>query len=116
MCPSANLYTFVAETVLPCDREAAFRAVSGLVDLLWGGMVEVVLSDPPAELLHRLCSTEGDVDVWVTWQLTAESATATRVRLVVEEADTSPGPEPELEEVLALLVEKALDPGPSVST
>lgn len=109
MCPSAHLYTFAAETVLPGDREAAFRAVTDLVDLLWGDMVEVVLSDPPAELLHRVD------DVWVTWQLT-DDGPVTRVRLVAEDADTSAGPEPGLDEVLALLLERALKSGPSVST
>lgn len=110
-----NLHTFAAETVLPGDRAAAFHAVTVLVDLLWGDMVEVVLSDPPAELLHRITSGDGDVDVWVTWQLTGDRS-ATRVRLTVDEADTSPGPEPELDEVLALLAEQALKCRPSVPT
>ncbi len=110
-----NLHTFAAETVLPGDRAAAFHAVTVVVDLLWGGMVEVVLSDPPGELFHRIRSGDGDVDVWVTWQLTGDG-TATRVRLTVDEADTSPGPEPELDEVLALLAEQALKCGPSVPT
>jgi hypothetical protein len=101
-----NLHTAAADTLLPCGREAAFAAVEALAALLWGDRVEVVTEQAPARLLQRV-SAGGDIEAWVTWELTAAgSGAATRVRLVVDEADTSPGPEPELDEVLALLLER----------
>jgi hypothetical protein len=71
-----------------------------LVDRLWPAMTEVALSDPPAELLLAVSS-----DCWLTWELAEAGPSSTRVRVVHDEADTSAGPAPELDAVLALLAE-----------
>ena len=103
-----GLQTAVAEIVLPVDGPAAFAAAGRLVDLLWGGRTEVVAAEPPSLLLHTVAAAPGsdDVDAWLTWQFSSASGErSTRVRLMCDEADTSDGPPPELDDVLGLLAD-----------
>lgn len=100
------LHTTEAETLVRADQAMVFVAIGRLVERLWGGMTEVTMSDPPRLLTHTVTAELGspDVDAWLTWEVTASaSASWTRLRLVHDEADLSPGPAPELDIVLTLL-------------
>ena len=107
----AGLHTSSAETLVDADRETAFTAVSALVGRLWPGRTAVVVTEAPGLLVHTVTAEPGggDVDAWLTWELTPSPAPAsdcsTRVRLVHDEADTTAGPPPELDTVLGLLVQ-----------
>lgn len=89
------------------DMAAVYAAVERLVERLWPGMTEVVIADPPRILLHHVASEPHDVDAWLTWELapTGPAGTWTELTLLHDELDTSAGPPPELDRVLALLVE-----------
>lgn len=105
MTPPLN--STVAYASVVGDTHAVYSAVERLIDRLWSGMTEVVLAQPPHLLLHRVSSAPDDIDAWLTWEFipTGPSDSWTELRLVHEELDTSAGPPPELDEVLALLVE-----------
>ncbi|MFP5318822.1 MAG: hypothetical protein ACLGI2_11105 [Acidimicrobiia bacterium] len=89
------------------DMAAVYAAVERLVERLWPGMTEVVLADPPRILLHHVAGQPHDVDAWLTWELApaGPAASWTELTLLHDELDTSAGPPPELDRVLALLVE-----------
>ena len=55
--------------------------------------------------MHTVSATRGadDVDAWLRWEIgPSGSEGETGVRLVCDEADTSPGPPPHLDAVLTL--------------
>ena len=98
----------MAEAVVPAAGPVAYAAVGRLIELLWVGRTEVVRAEPPTLLVHTVVPTPGsdDVDAWLTWELAPSASDAsTRVRLICDEADTSNGPPPELDEVLRRLVD-----------
>ena len=102
-----GLTTTTAQTLVPGDRRAVFSLIESLVDHLWAGTTEVVHAEAPSVLMHTV-EDVGGVDVWLTWELTSVGTTGwTLVRLIHDEADTSPGPPPELEILLTLLGESA---------
>ena len=99
---SPGLHTTVAETLVPGDPPATFAAAGRLVDRLWPGRTETVAVEPPGLLVHGVAG-----DAWLTWEIAPSGSDGwTRVRLVCDEADTSPGPPPGLDAVLALLLEE----------
>ena len=99
-----GLRTATAQCVVRADRPTAFAAVGRLVESLWGGRVEVVLEEGPGLLVHTVSFERcGDVDAWLTWELTETAEGWTKVRVVCDEADTAPGPAPELDKVLERL-------------
>ncbi|MFP5318749.1 MAG: hypothetical protein ACLGI2_10705 [Acidimicrobiia bacterium] len=103
-----GLTTTTAETLVPGDRRTVFSLIESLADHLWGGSTEVVLADAPSLFMHALEVDARGVDAWLTWELTSLGTTGwTIVRLIHDEADASPGPPPELEILLTLLVESA---------
>lgn len=103
---SPGLHTAAAETLVPGDPPAAFAAAGRLAERLWPGRVRTVAADPPGTLVLAVSE-----DAWLTWEIGPSGADGrTRVRLVCDEADTSPGPAPEVDVVLALLLEEVGTP------
>jgi len=105
----ANLHTTTAESLVKADLWTVFSAIGRLLERVWGGRTEVLSAEAPILLFHTVTAGQGsdDVDAWLSWELsTSGSAGWTCVRLVHDEADTSPGPPPELDAVLALLLQE----------
>ena len=104
---TSPLNSTVAYASVAADTATVYGAVERLVERLWPGMTEVVLADPPQILLHHVASSMGDIDVWLTWELapTGPSGSWTELRLLHDELETAPAPPPELERVLAMLLE-----------
>lgn len=103
-----GLTTTTAQTLVPGDRRTVFSLIQSLADHLWGGSTEVVLADEPSVFMHTLEGEVAGVDAWLTWELTSVGSTGwTLVRLIHDEADTTPGPPPDLEILLTLLAESA---------
>jgi hypothetical protein len=99
-----GLRTVEAECVVRADRPTAFAAVGRLVVRLWGAGAEVALEDAPYMVVHTVSAEGGgDVDAWLTWELSETGGGWTKVRLVCDEADTGAAPPPELDRVLDLL-------------
>jgi hypothetical protein len=106
--PTDSLITTVAQTLVPGDPRGVMELVESLVEHLWPHSTETVLAEPPRLLMHSVSSWPDGIDAWLTWELTAFGSTGwTIVRLIHDEADTSPGPPPELDILLRLVAESA---------
>jgi hypothetical protein len=101
------LNSTIAHASVVGDPATVYAAAYNLIERLWPGTNEIVLADPPRLLMHRVSSGGDDVDAWLTWDFrpAGPSSSWTELRLVHEELDTSAGPPPELDHVLALLGE-----------
>lgn len=97
------------------DMAAVYAAVERVVERLWPGMTEVVLADRPRILLHHVAIEPDEIDAWLTWELepVGPNGSWTELRLLHDELDTSAGPPPELDLVLAMLGESLAAATPS---
>ena len=103
-----GLVTTTAQTLVPGDRATVFALIESLTENLWPGATDAALAHSPSFMLHTVTDEAGGIAAWLTWELASIGTTGwTLVRLVHDEADTSPGPPPELEILLTLLTESA---------
>lgn len=97
------MLTSSARTSVPAEPAEVFAAVRSLVGEVWSVTdADVVEARPPHRLVHAV-RLDDDIACWLTWDLNAAAAGTTEVRLVHDELDTRAVPDPQLDEVLAVL-------------
>lgn len=109
-----RLQTAAIEAVVEATPDVAFGAARAVAAATWGvGGSDIVSAAPPSLLVHAV-RLDGEISCWLSWQITALSPTTSRVRLVHDEADLRPGPPPELEDVVSVLLAQLASPCPEL--
>ena len=95
------IQTATADAEIPGSADDVWPAIVDLVRRVWHVTDEdIVHATRPERLVHGVV-LDGAVSCWLTWELSAEAAGSTRVRVVHDELDG--GPEPDLAGVLGML-------------
>lgn len=92
-----------ASTLLRGEPAAIHCAVLGLARRLWNVAESDVVLRSPSMVMHRVV-VDGEITCWLTWELAALSARVTRVELTHAEVGLPKPPEPELDDILVLLL------------
>jgi hypothetical protein len=92
------------EVVVDATPQAVFASVLAIAALLWNvGERDIVTATSPSLLVHSV-SLDGQVGCWLSWEIAPADGGTCLVRLLHDEADLQPSPEPELGEVMAVLM------------
>jgi hypothetical protein len=103
------------EESIAATPDQVYAAARAIAASLWRvEEAHIVVCSPPSLLVHSV-TVDDEISCWLTWEIGGSDNKA-RVRLVHDDADSRPAPEPELGAVMAVLRTQLSIPAPRDAT